>query len=351
MAGIRSIGWCVPKGRRSAAKLALEFGVSVESIEAFGLKSRAEPDKHDHPSTMGARAVRYALEVAGLAIDDVGLLIFAGMTRDYPAPWVGAYGVLSELRSTTTAGLDIANRCASVHDALWLAAKLIDAGTHKRVVVCCADRFDYLFDANQPVKSPADISYAAGAAAAVVDSEAENTIAAYAGYANPDLSVHTQNVPLTGGSRMQVDEDSIASGIHRRRHSITLNQTRGLVDYLRQSDARNIPAVAKAAGFAEIDFVIASPLDVKAQLLSFAELGIPASKTFFLLSRIGHVGPADSLINLAASTSSKKIGTRIVMSTRTATFSNAIAVRGTGSTLGIRIKGSGISQTEIDQCL
>lgn len=351
MVGIRSIGWCVPKARRSAAKLASQYAISLPSIEAFGLESRAEPARDDHPSTMGARAVQYALEVAGLQIDDVGLLIFASMTRDYPAPWVGAFGVLHELGGKHTAGFDLANRCASIHDALWLAAKLVETKSQARVVVCCADRFDYLFDLHQPVKSPSDLAYSAGAAAAVIDATAENSIVAYASYVNPDLSVHVQNVPALGGTRGQIDEDSVAGGLHRRRNTISLSQAKVLVDYLRAADARNIPSVAKMAGFEEIDFVIASPLDVRAQLASLADLGIGRDKTFFLLPKLGHMGPADSLINLAAASASKKIGTRIVMSTRTVTLSNAVALRATGDTLGIRLKGSGITQAEIDQCL
>lgn len=341
----------MPRARRSAGDLSKEFGVALDSITSFGLRTRTEPERSDHPSNMGARAVRHALDVAGLKLDDAGLLIFAGMTRDFPAPWVGAYGVLHELGATRTAGFDLGNRCASVHDALWVASKLVETGAQQRVIVCCADRFDHLFDASQPSKSPSDLAYSAGAAAAVVDADAQNAIVAYAGYPNRDLSSHAQNVPLVGGTRQRVSEDSISSGLHRQRNTINLTQAKGLIQYLRDADAHNIPAVSKQAGFDEIDFVIASPLDVRAQLASLADLGIPRSKTFFLLSRLGHLGPADSLVNLGAATASKKIGTRIVMSTRTVTYSNAIAVRATGATLGIRVKGEGISQHEIDACL
>jgi 3-oxoacyl-[acyl-carrier-protein] synthase III len=351
MPGIRSIGWYVPGARRFAPELAAEAGTPLHAVERFGLVSRAEPGAKDHPASMGARAVAFALEVAGLTIDDVDLLVFCGMTRDFPSPWVGAFGVLFELRGSKTAGFDLSNRCAAIHEALWLAATVIEARRYKRIVVCSADRFDYLFDPMQPGRSPSDLAYSAGAAAAVIDGEAQNEIVAYSGYTNPDLSVHTMNVPLFGGSREWITEDSITSGLYRQRKVINLDQSRALLEYLAAADARNIPAVAQAAGFDEIDFAIASPLDVRAQLASFEALGIPEHKTFFLLSLLGHMGPADSLINLGAATATMKIGRRIVMSTRSATFSNAIALRATGETLGIRVKGEGISQSELDACM
>lgn len=351
MAGIRSIGWCVPKGRRGAEDLSAEFGVPLTTLQAFGLRSRAEPAEQDHPSTLGARSVRYALEACGLTIDDVDLLIFAGMTRDYPSPWVGAFGILHELRATRTGGFDLVNRCASVHDALWIAAKLVESGSHRRVVVCCADRFDHLFDITTSARVASDLAYSGGGAAAVVDDAAENAIVAYSGYTNPDLSVHLQNIPVYGGTRRQLDDESFSSGLHRRRSTINLFQAKSVLDYLRAADAHNIPSVSRAAGFAEIDFVIASPLDMRAQLTSLEELGIDRKKTFFLLPVLGHMGPADSLINLGAVTSTRSIGTRIVMSTRTVTYSNALALSTSGPNIGIRVKGSGITQQEIDACI
>ncbi|MEO8700890.1 MAG: hypothetical protein ABI867_12655 [Kofleriaceae bacterium] len=336
----------MPAARRLAADLAASFEVPQASLEAFGLSSRTEPGELDHPSTMGARAVTHALAAAKLEVADVDLLIFAGMTRDYPAPWVGAFGVLHELGAKGTAGFDLTNRCASVHDALWLATKMIQAGVHKRVVVCCADRFDYLFDATQPAKTPADLAYSAGAAAAVVDADASTEIAAFASLTNPDLAAHILNAPAFGGSRSQIDKASLAVGRPRRRFTINLAEARAMIEYLRAADAHNLPEVKRLAGFDEIDFVIASPLDVAAQLASLADQGIPAAKTFFLISRLGHIGPADSLLNLGACVASHRaLGTRVVLSTRTATYSNAIALR--GNVGGIQVEGSGISDAEL----
>src|SRR5258706_15593379 len=102
MAGILSIGWWVPEGRRSAREIADDDGLALDAIEGLGLHSKTVPGEDDHPSTMGARATRRAMESAGLGPDDLDLLLFAGVTRDWPAPWVAAFGVLHELGARRT---------------------------------------------------------------------------------------------------------------------------------------------------------------------------------------------------------------------------------------------------------
>src|SRR4051794_23022061 len=126
MAGLRSIGWWLPPGRRTARELAAELGLDPAAPARLRPVRKAGAGDGDHPSTMGARATRHALAAAGLAVDDLELLLFAGVTRDYPAPWVAASGVLHELGARRAVGLDVANRCAGGIEALWLAHHLVE---------------------------------------------------------------------------------------------------------------------------------------------------------------------------------------------------------------------------------
>ena len=77
MTGIRSIGWWIPEARQDAAAIARDYGLSEDALAAIGLREKPVPGEGDHPSTMGARATRAALDAAGLAVADLDLLISA----------------------------------------------------------------------------------------------------------------------------------------------------------------------------------------------------------------------------------------------------------------------------------
>jgi 3-oxoacyl-[acyl-carrier-protein] synthase-3 len=339
MAGILSIGWYIPEGRRDRDAIASDYLVGSDPLAAFGLHSHAVAGDEDHPSTMGARATRAALAAANLKVEDIDLLIFTGMTRDYPTPWVGAFGVLHELNATHAGGFDINNRCTGLHDALWVAASLVQAGAHNNVVVCAADRFDYLLGPPRKVGQISDTAYSAGSGAAVVSRRASNEIAAFSHLTNENLALHEQFCPKIGGSRRPVDQAGLEDGLHRWQNTMKLCHSSQLAQYMQAADRHNLTTVCQRANFDEIDFLACSPLDVKAQLASLASLGIGSEKTLFTLPHLGHIGSADSIIGLGIGAAiGRNLGDRVVMSTRSAVYSNALAIRALGVGMGVGIR-------------
>jgi 3-oxoacyl-[acyl-carrier-protein] synthase III len=344
MAGIRSIGWWVPPGRRSAQEIARDHGVPLEAVARLGLRCKAVAGDDDHPSTMGARATRHALAAAGLGPEDLDLLIFAGVTRDWPAPWVAAFGVLHEMGSTSAAGMDVAGRCAGGIDALWLAKTLVEAGAYRTVAICCADRYDHLM---RPRERPADlifeVAYSAGAATAIVTADAGNDIAAFSHLTNPDLSVHTAGGPQAGGTRKPVDTAAVQDHLHLWRSRLSVRDGETVARYSDDSDRYNYARVREQAGFEEVDFVSCSPVLPGPQLEVLAELGIAADRTFFTIPHVGHIGPADLFLILGVATAvGRKVGSRIVMSVRTPVYSAALGIRANGETPGIAVAGEGV---------
>jgi 3-oxoacyl-[acyl-carrier-protein] synthase III len=343
MAGIRSLGWWIPHARRSAQELARDYGLADEAIAKLGLCSRPVAADSDHPSTMGARATQAALKAAGLTVDDLDLLIFAGVTKDWPPPWVAAFGVLHELGSKRAAGFDLASRCAGGIDALWLAKTLIDSGTHRTIAICCAERFDHWLGPNRAPERPSDAVYSAGAATAIVTADAPNDIAAFSCIANPDLSVHRAMGPVAGGSRTPLDEGAVQNGLHLWKEQLTIRQVESIARYSADADRYNYPVLCRQAGFDAIDFVVCSPIYPEPQLEVLRELGVPAENTLFTIPFLGHIGPADLLLILGvAIASGRRLGRRIVLSTRTPVYSNAIALRSHGAEPDIAVAGEGL---------
>lgn len=350
MAGIRSIGWWIPPLRRTASEVARVYGLSEEAVAKSGIESQPVPGDGDHPSTMGARATRAALDAAGLAASDLDLLIFVGVTKDWPSPWVTAFGVLHELGlhqpgATRAAGFDMSSRCAGGIDALWLAKTLVDSGTRRRVAVCCAERFDRLLGPQRVPEQATDAAYSAGAATAIVSADCDdrNEIVAFSSYTNPDLSVHKTMGPVAGGTRQPLDEAAIRERRHEWQSQLSLREVSAIARFAVDSDRHNYAELFRETGFDGVDFVACSPLDPKPQLDVLRELGVDSSKTLFTVPRLGHIGSADLLLILGVATASgRSLGRRIVMSTRTSVYSNALAIRSAGDGPRIDVGGEGI---------
>lgn len=343
MAGIRSIGWWVPPGRRDARGIAADYGLDHDAIEKLGIHHKAVAGDGDHPSTMGARATRHALAAAGLELDQLDLLLFAGVTRDWPTPWVAAYGVLHELGSRA-AGLDVANRCAGGIDALWLARTLVDSGTYHHVAVCCADRYDHVLGPRgRAAELVTDAAYAAGAATAIVSADADNELVAFSQLTNPDLSAHRAGGPAAGGTRCPVDAAALEDRLQLWRTRLSIAAAERIARFSADADRHNYRALFARTGWDGVDFVACSPVIPGPQLDVLRELGIAARATMFTVPHLGHIGPADLLLILGiASAVGRRVGPRVTMSVRTPVVGNALAIAARGDRLGIRTAGEGV---------
>jgi 3-oxoacyl-[acyl-carrier-protein] synthase III len=344
MTGILSIGWWVPSGRRAAHDIADDHGLERDAIDKLGLITKTVAGEDDHPSTMGARATRRALDAAGLGPDDLDLLLFAGVTRDWPAPWIAAFGVLHELGAHRAAGLDVASRCAGGIDALWLARLLVDSGAYRTVAVCCADRYDHVLGPrHRAAELVTDAAYAAGAATAIVSADAGNDLVAFSQLTNPDLSAHTAGGPVAGGTRRPVDADAVHDGLHLWRARMSIGASDQIARYAADADRHNYRRLFEQTGWTGVDFVACSPVIPRPQLDVLRELGIDPRATLFTIPHLGHLGPADLLLILGIATAvGRRVGPRVALSVRTPVYANALAIAARGEDLAIRTAGDGL---------
>ncbi|WP_046242412.1 3-oxoacyl-ACP synthase III family protein [Hymenobacter terrenus] len=89
----------------------------------------------DTTANMGANAARKALEMAGLAPDDVQLIVFATLSPDYFFPGSGVL-MQRELGMTNNApALDVRNQCSGFVYALSVADQFIRTGMYDTVLV------------------------------------------------------------------------------------------------------------------------------------------------------------------------------------------------------------------------
>lgn len=113
--------------------------------EAYrGWKSYRRAAEQDHPGTMGARALADALARASLEPADLALVIYAGVSRDYPPSWSAAVAIMDELgvgEATGCVGMDIINGCLGALLGLEIARRWLRGGAGQHVAVVCAERW------------------------------------------------------------------------------------------------------------------------------------------------------------------------------------------------------------------
>jgi 3-oxoacyl-[acyl-carrier-protein] synthase-3 len=110
-----------------------------------GIKQRRIAAKGEMTSDLATHAARLALADAGLAVDDIDLIILATATPDNTFP-AAAVSVQQKLGMTRGAAFDIHAVCSGFVFALTQADALIRAGQAQKVLVIGAETFSRLLD-------------------------------------------------------------------------------------------------------------------------------------------------------------------------------------------------------------
>ncbi len=96
-------------------------------------------------SYMGSRAVKGLLEKTNTDPADIDLIICATVTADYQFP-SSANLIASEVGAINSFSYDINAACSGFLFSLTTAAKLIESGTYKKVIVVGADKMSSIVD-------------------------------------------------------------------------------------------------------------------------------------------------------------------------------------------------------------
>ncbi len=96
-------------------------------------------------SDMGVEAVKGLLEKTGTTLDEVDMLICATVTPDFPFPDT-ANVICDKLGIKNAFCYDINAACSGFLFALTTAAKFVESGSHKKVVVVGADMMSSIID-------------------------------------------------------------------------------------------------------------------------------------------------------------------------------------------------------------
>jgi 3-oxoacyl-[acyl-carrier-protein] synthase-3 len=168
---IKGVGGYLPTRVLTNDDLAKVVDTSDQWItERTGIKERRIAAEGELTSTMGAIAARRALDDAGLAPEDIDLIILATSTPDQTFP-ATAVAIQADLGITQGAAFDMQAVCSGFVFALATADTYMKSGLFKRALVIGAEAFSRLLDWEDRATC---VLFGDGAGAVVVEAEKLN---------------------------------------------------------------------------------------------------------------------------------------------------------------------------------
>lgn len=134
-AGITGVGKSFPEKRLTNADLEKLVETNDQWIvERTGIKERRMAEPGTGASVHGAKAALQALEHAGVAADEIDMIIVATVTPDMPFPATAC--IIQEMIGATKAwGFDLEAACSGFLFALQTARGQVESGLAKKVLV------------------------------------------------------------------------------------------------------------------------------------------------------------------------------------------------------------------------
>ena len=147
---IRSVvlgtGSALPAQRVSNADLEERLDTSdAWIVERTGIRFRHIAAPHETTSTLAADACRAALEAAGIAAQDIDLIVLATATPDQTFP-ATATKVQAMLGIDDCVAFDVAAVCSGFLYAVQVADSMLRTGVHSRALVIGAETFSRILD-------------------------------------------------------------------------------------------------------------------------------------------------------------------------------------------------------------
>ncbi len=148
-ARVAGVGSCLPPNRVSNDDLVAR-GVDTNDewiVTRTGIKARHLAEAGQTSSELGLVAAQRALAMAGVAADQLDLIVVATSTPDFVFPSTACL-LQSKLGNKGATAFDVQAVCSGFVYALTIAEKFIKSGSHKRALVVGAEVFSRILDWN-----------------------------------------------------------------------------------------------------------------------------------------------------------------------------------------------------------
>ncbi len=146
-AAFRSIGAYIPPKIMTNADFEKIIDTSDEWItKRTGIKERRISEENEASSDLGAKAAEVAIERAGIAKEDIDMVVCATVTPDYLCMPSTACLIASKLDLPPVQAFDISAACTGFVYAVSIAKAFIESGMKKNVLIIGAETYTSILD-------------------------------------------------------------------------------------------------------------------------------------------------------------------------------------------------------------
>lgn len=250
-----------------------------------GVVERRRADAQTGAAEMGAHAARQALDAAGVAADEVDVLIVSTATPDRLLPST-ACEVQALIGASRAAAFDIASACSGYVYGLQLADALVAADPAKTVLLVCAERMSSIVDWTDRSTC---VLFGDGATAALIRKTEDSRRGLLAVYTRSDGRLADVLQRPAGGGRTPLDADGMARG-----DNFVKMDGKAVFKAAVSAMTEAGRAVLDQAGMtaADVDAFIPHQANLRIIEATARQLGVPDSKVITNLDHFGNMSSA-----------------------------------------------------------
>jgi 3-oxoacyl-[acyl-carrier-protein] synthase-3 len=277
-------------------------------VTRTGIKERRIAGEGESTSHLGSKAGQKALEQAGIAAEDLDLIIVATITPDTLTPATACY-VQQQLGATKAVAFDISAACSGFLYAMKIAKRMIESGAFHNALIIGAEKLSAFVNWEDRTTC---VLFGDGAGAAVLraSKEGEGRILA-TDIGTDGKQTHLLNIP-GGGSACPITINNAGEGLATLamlgkevfKHAVT-----------RMKNSANF--VIERAGLEPDDIAIVIPHQANLRIIAAiaSRLAVPNDRVFVNLHKYGNTSAAAIAIALdeAHREGKMKRGDNIVM--------------------------------------
>ena len=274
-------------------EVAVAAGADVSNYQGWPSVCHALPE--DHPSTMGATALKTAMADAGVAPEELRLVLFAGISRDY----LPSFSVASEIMQACGAtghclGLDMTIGCLGGLSGLDMAQGWLSSHGGGVAAIVTAERWSYTVD-HGSVASMGLWAHGDGASAAVVSLGTPHSAKGLFRGAEFTTQSDLNSTVLVkyGGTRYPVSPP----GANPAERLFMANSRADIRERYTYGYTSSFEAMRKRFGVSPQRVIVNQTAALFLHLIAQV-IGIPIEHFILTGPETGHVGSADLLIGL-----------------------------------------------------
>ncbi|HEX8731830.1 MAG TPA: 3-oxoacyl-ACP synthase, partial [Ktedonobacterales bacterium] len=297
--GMMALATYLPARTQTAAEIAAESGIPEQVVrEKMGITSKRLASYDDQTSAMAVRAARVALERAGVAPEEVDLILYSGsMHKDFYV-WSAANRIQYLLGAKRAWAFEAVALCTTNVLALKLAHDLMTADARLRTtLICGGHRTGDLINLRDHTARFLFSLSDGGSAMVLRRGHAANRVLASSFITDGSLSEDV-TIPA-GGTRLPTSPETLREGRHTFHVSNMAHLKAGLTDTSERNFVQVVREAVERSGRRpdEIDFLAINHMKPSMHRRILEMLGLREEQSLYL-DEYGHIGAPDQVLAL-----------------------------------------------------